>query len=488
ALLHLRESPGNERAARFSAFLLLLCYRFGLRRGEALGLQRREWVETDGSWVVRVRRNPYRTLKRPASKRHIPLLFSLSDLEERLIREIMAMSEASHGDDELATLFSDVGEARQLPDATTLVDLVLQVLKSVTGNPDIVIHHARHSAGCRVAHALYGLSLPMWFDPANNTEKNVDFSHSVQKTLLGRIGVTRRAPWALAIFMGHASPVTALRSYLHFLPEWCAHHLTLPLNNNRLCPDKIICLDNLPVAEIRETPVDSNHHPVPPTPLTILKLMRLISRGHNPDRAREYLGLAANNLLGLVSVLEHIGSETRFILRKDEPEMAYSFLTRVTENGWQRMELLALEAIDSDRKPEVTLSPKMLMNMISASRQILLWSDVHFSLVRSILDYYSIPNSQIVLTYNEPGDSGKLTVAKGAGFLPINSIAAGTGKKAFQIDGVFAYDEYENRPMHRFCLLPKLGIQGVLRNRLELILMLVAFSIASMHSETQTSS
>ncbi|MCM8856351.1 MAG: hypothetical protein LC539_11490 [Candidatus Thiodiazotropha sp.] len=487
ALQHLRDYPGDERVALFSAFLLLLCYRFGLRRGEALGLQRREWVEADGSWVVRVRKNQYRKLKRPASKRHVPLLFSLSDLEQRVIREVMAMSEASHGDDELALLFSDVGEARQLPDTTTLVDLVLQVLKAVTGNPGIVIHHARHSAGCRVAHALYGLGLPMWVDPFDNKDKPNDFSHSVQETLLGRIGVTRRAPWALAIFMGHASPVTALRSYLHFLPEWCAHHLTLPLNNSRLCPDKIICLDNLPVAEIRETPVDTTHHPVPPTPLIILKLMRLISRGHNPDKAREYLGLAASDLLGLVSALDHIGSETRFILRKDEPEMAYSFLTRVTENGWQRMELLALEAIDSDRNPEVTLSPKMLINMISASRQILLWSDVHFNLVRSILDYYAIPDSQIVMTYNETGNNDKLTVARKAGFQPIDSMAAGTGKKAFQIDGVFAYDEYENRPVHRFCLLPKLGIQGVLRNRLGLILMLLAFSIASMHSETQTS-
>lgn len=434
---------------------------------------------------MQVRRNPYRNLKRPASKRHVPLLFSLSELEQRVIQEVMAMSEASHGDDELAPIFSDVDEARKLPEATTLVDLVLQVLKTVTGNSGIVIHHARHSTGCRVAHALYGLSLPMWLDPFDNTGTHDDFSHSVQKTLLGRVGVTRRAPWALAIFMGHASPVTALRSYLHFLPEWCVHQLRLPLSTSRLCPDNIIRLDDMPIGELPESPVEGDHHPEPPTPLKILKLMRLISRGHNPHGASEHLGVAEHDLQALESLLDHIGSATRFTTRKNEPEMAYSYLTRVTENGWRRMELLASAAINFDRKPNVTLNPQMLMNMISASRQILLWRDEHFGLVRSILDYYSIPDSLIVMVYTEPEDRDKLTIAREAGFQPIDSMAAATGKKAFQIDGVLSHDGHENRPVHRFSLLPKLGIQGDIRNRLELILMLVAFSTASMHSETQ---
>lgn len=335
ALQRLRDYSGDEWVALFGAFLLLLCYRFGLRRGEALGLQRREWIKAGERWVVQVRRNPYRNLKRPASKRHVPLLFSLSDLEQRVIREVMAMSEASHGDDELAPIFSDVDEARQLPEATTLVDLVLQVLKVVTGNPGIVIHHARHSAGCRVAHALYGLSLPMWLDPFDKSDKPSDFSQSIQKTLLGQIGITRRAPWALAIFMGHASPVTALRSYLHFLPEWCVHHLRLPLSTSRLCPDNIIRLDDMPVGELPEVPVEADHHPEPPTPLKILKLMRLISRGHNPEGASEYLGVTAHGLQALESLLDHIGSSTRFTPREGEPKMAYSFLTRITENGWR---------------------------------------------------------------------------------------------------------------------------------------------------------
>ena len=125
------------------------------------------------------------------------------------------------------------------------------------------------------------------------------------------------------------------------------------------------------------------------------------------------------------------------------------------------------------------------MEQQQAFDQILLWRDEHFGLMRSILDYYSIPDSQIVMTYNEPGDSDKLTAARDAGFQPIDSMAAGTGKKAFQIDGVLSHDGHENRPVHRFSLLPKLGIQGDIRNRLDLILILVAFSIASMQSETQ---
>ncbi|MEW8028542.1 MAG: hypothetical protein AB2806_12475 [Candidatus Thiodiazotropha sp.] len=472
----------------FQCFSTLTLLPLRLRRGEALGLQRREWVEAGGSWVVRVRRNPYWNLKRPASKRHVPLLFSLSDLEQRIIREVMAMSEASHGNDELALLFSDVGESHQLPEATTLVDLVLQVLKSVTGNPGIVVHHARHSAGCRVAHALYGLGLPMWLGPFDNTAKPDDFSHSVQKTLLGRVGATRRAPWALAIFMGHASPVTALRSYLHFLPEWCAQQLTLPLRNSRLCPDKVICLNDMPAAVLPEAPVEADHHPAPPTPLKILKLMRLMGRGHNPEGAYQYLGLTVLDMQTLLSLLNHIGSVTRFTPRKDEPDMAHSFLTRVTENGWHRMELLASAAINSGRKPELVLSPEILMNMISASRQIILWRDERFGQLRSILDYYAITDSQVVMAYTEPGDTDKLTIAREAGFQPVDSMAAGTGRKAFQIDAVLSHDGYENRPVHRFCLTPKPGMQGDIRNRLELILVLTAYSITSMHSETQPTS
>jgi hypothetical protein len=283
--------------------------------------------------------------------------------------------------------------------------------------------------------------------------------------------------------MGHASPVTALRSYLHFLPEWCAHHLALPPRNSRLCPDKIVCLYDLPAAQITETPVEAINYPAPPTPLIILKLMRLISRGHNPEGARQNLGVPDSDLRALEPLLDHIGTATRFTPRKDEPEMAYSFLTRVTENGWHRMELLASSAINSGRKTDLTIGPEMLMEMISASRQIILWRDEHFGLLRSTLDYYAIPDSIIFLAYSEPGDADKLAAARKAGFQPVDSMAAGTGKKAFQIDAVLSHDGHDNHPVHRFSLIPKLGMQGNIHNRLELILVLAAYSIASAHTD-----
>ncbi|OZB16551.1 MAG: hypothetical protein B7X58_05220 [Marinobacter sp. 34-60-7] len=269
--------------AQLTAFILILAYRFGLRAQEAIGLQRTDWCESgDLTWVL-IRNNPYRGLKRPSSRRAVPLMFPLSDQEKSTIQFVFNRydSLASHTPKAPILCTIDKGELAISPFARHhMPNAISQVLKQVTGNPLMTLHHARHSFCNLLALALFDFETPL-------TKKlSGHLNHAkISQILLGNgVSSTRRSAMALARAMGHATPRTGFKSYNRMVSEW-AEALT-PVSNRRTrtIPNAVQTRDwvtqkSSDHSEIAHTLLPTSR----PSPRTIAQALRLKALGHFYD-------------------------------------------------------------------------------------------------------------------------------------------------------------------------------------------------------------
>jgi integrase len=109
----------NPQSASFdelaTAFVLLLCYRFGLRGAEACGLMRSDWVDAvPDNPLVLVRSNKLRALKTINARRQVPLLFQLSALEHEIIDRYLALWQGHAMGQVDLPLFFEPGNVAQL--------------------------------------------------------------------------------------------------------------------------------------------------------------------------------------------------------------------------------------------------------------------------------------------------------------------------------------------------------------------------------------
>ena len=213
----------------YSAFVLLLAYRFGCRSQEALGLEGRDWCEADGFTWILVRNNRYRSLKRGASRRAVPLVFNLSDIEQQVTRRVIERYENVFGDDEKQPLLFDIidGRVDQTKYRELIPEAVALVAKSLTGNSTLSLHHARHSFYNQLAPALFRFSTKL--SMALSGFQDDDAIHQI--VLGDDRGPSRRAAMGISRAMGHTGPKTGFRNYFHQLTEW-ADALT-PADNDR---------------------------------------------------------------------------------------------------------------------------------------------------------------------------------------------------------------------------------------------------------------
>jgi hypothetical protein len=133
-------------------------------------------------------------------------VFTLAPIEKATIARTLALYATRHGTDHHHLLLSYSA-------AEDVTDAIRQPLKQITGNSAVTLHHARHSAANLVALAATGIRLASWNWP--------DISLNTATQLLGgEFSPSRRHGWAIARFLGHASPRTTYKSYLHFIFEW----------------------------------------------------------------------------------------------------------------------------------------------------------------------------------------------------------------------------------------------------------------------------
>ena len=463
-----------------SAFLLLCCYRFGLRSSEALGLIRTDWIEQDGQVVVLVRSNRVRQLKTVASRRQVPLLFALSDLERTIIRHVIMRAEACHGDNIDALLFS-ANDNQSISTPGPLKKDVISALKAVTGNTEIILHHARHTAANRVAVGL--ISPPLedaWLAGAIDGETGIDL------TLLGRPGVSRRTTWGSARFLGHAGPSTTLSSYLHFLGDWsdallgtgqakaCRYTLTHTINLDAF-PTQAP-LDTGLLAQL-ETPFAA------PSPGRLLKFIRLLGRGKSAQDAGAALDLPPRLAERLEAALYNIGRNFALAPSQADPRTDNStslgFLRRIKESAWTR--LLKQDVLtEPSSAPATSIAPSPTLDswvrMVGPKRHLILWKPEHFAWASERLRELAIDPSRYRCIHSAHADGQHLELARKFGFEPISPQEAKRGSSPQHPDRAYEGTDDEFEVRKRCALVFEENSDFPIRNSIEFVLVLLAFA------------
>lgn len=484
----------TDQSALARQVLLLLCYRYGLREMEALGLLRddiREGVAV-GNVTVLVRDNHLRKLKTNASRRQVPLLFRMTDAEYSLLWQWQLQVEAVAGDRQRAGIFLEILSRRDA--MVRIVRPVIDALKLATGNPRMVLHHARHTAPNRLALELFGLRAHAL--RAGLEHKGASANRSgIPQILLGRTGVTRRAVWALSCYTGHAGGKTLLKSYLHICDIW--HEELLPVAQDRV-QFALKCahvLDRLPRVASIAGAVAEKKQPASALPdaVRVVQFLRLLARRHLPSEAARALEIGEGTLDALLPVLECIGSRMKMSntsrIGKNDGD-GYAFLRRLTEDGWVRLQKHAtllgtcgMSLLDqygnSGREGDAgdtRLALSELPMMIGVTRQLVMWRARHFAAARMLIDGLGIPAMfyRVGLTHRCEQDDQVTGLAREYGFVTEQSYEAckQVGRE-MQLDTATEGD-IGNRVERRCCLLFQENREFDIRNRYELIVLLIS--------------
>jgi len=185
--------------------LLVLGFRFGMRRREILGLRRID-VDLIGSGRIHIRPYQGHTLKTNFSRRCLPIAPLLPQPE----REFLAA--ACQGLDPLQTIFPD-------HEHDTLARDAIARLRSVSGDDSLKLHHLRHSFASLLALKLVLARHPQWigaFAPWPQTTAELLASQNLIGSLIKPLNAAGDC-FVIPRLLGHSSLQVSLTHYTHTL-------------------------------------------------------------------------------------------------------------------------------------------------------------------------------------------------------------------------------------------------------------------------------
>lgn len=462
------------------AFLLLLCYRFGLRGAEALGLVRTDWQDFGELVVVSVQNNTLRRLKVPTTRRQVPLLFVLSELEKQIITQWMTHVAASHGKDMAAGLFFKDRSEWKTSVIHQIKSKAIAALKSATNNPQCTLHHARHDAANRVGIEICCNELRGWERLFGEKTSN----HADMETiLLGSTGPTRRKIWALGRYLGHVRRETTVRNYIHFIGDLCNNLIEPVCDEEQGTLLHAINLDEFPKLERISDELLIPPRPVKATTYLLLQYFRLLSIGKPGEIAACDLGIEIRFCGICAEVLNRIDrrmkfSETKFTRDKEKYDPG-EFLRRISDPAWNRLLQFAELAASRNIKDAEVFHPIKLdeaEEMISANRQFMMWKSQHFMYARFFLDYFNIGNNLYDVASFITENARMLNDASQYGFLP--SCEDGSNNKIRLDSATSTFNNDTYRVDERCAFVFKRNDELAVRSGMELAVLFLAFSIA----------
>ncbi len=221
-------------------FAAMLGFRAGLRRREVQMLLMRDYHPGPEPFLI-IRPSKFATLKSNSSNRRIPLKALLpSDELEAFVAFMAQRKEMS--DAQLSFVFADHHAPDTPPSQAKLIDPVTEAFKLICGKgrENFCFHHLRHSFSNWIFLTLISSDQselleqrPHFIDSALLQREHIQ---TIRDSLFPRLPNTpafpdRRHLYQVAALMGHLSPLTTLRSYLHLL-DWIAmRSLDMALKN-----------------------------------------------------------------------------------------------------------------------------------------------------------------------------------------------------------------------------------------------------------------
>lgn len=423
ALLLVYSSIKYPEDVREAACWLLICaHRAGLRRKESWGLLRQDWMVHPELTVVVVKGNRHRSLKTLGSRRLMPLLFQLSELEQKIIDKLLEQNLALHGRADASPVLSDA--SRNLPSleaASTLCNLALQ---HVTGQAKIRLHHLRHA----YANRLFLAAIPQTLPQAKQLYWAGDNREGILSTLMANPACRRRTSWALGRALGHMGSQTTFRSYIHLLGDWVALAGKQPAKAFS-ASDAFLDLDSIPAYKPPDLTIleSIRRDPAPMTAKAALKVMRRLADGREPVMIARALNLSEEATMMLCRAVDQIG--TRLVVRtpakagQDFPQ-SRTFLRHVTESGWARLFGIQLpELLDATPGKSTLLS---FTEMIGRTRQWVMWKPSHGQLAKGIINCLNLSNERFVVLASSTATDEMISACRDVGFQPISIRVART--------------------------------------------------------------
>ena len=467
---------------RMLGFVLLLTYRFGLRAKEAINLLRRDWCEDERFHWVLVQNNQYRKLKSKPSRRAVPLLFTLSEIEQDLIDGVLARYQTIAWPETNRPILCETSD-KGVPVLTSLAprisEALIRILRSVTGNPTLVLHHCRHSFYNRIVPALFGLDSPL----SNKLTDVLDYP-ALKRLILGEAdGVSRRSAMAAGRLMGHRFPSTGLKNYCHLVTDWI-DQLTPVVHQRARKLAGVVQISDLPTRPATASPemVAALDYPAP-TLGALLRTLRLVGLGQRYERAAELMKIHPNVQTQLKSVINLANNRMRFSSPTDKnvkfkgADCPNALLETVSDQAWSRMihhaeslsedEVLGWSGVSADYLDELSY-------VVSPNRQLLMYQASHFALVKHVLELFQVPSSQFKVVAKN-GNEEIMSGMRGAGFdvLPDSSIRS-------NLDGfpVYMRDRGTNARVSDYGgLILSRSKTGTVRNSYELALVFLAVGV-----------
>ena len=392
----------GERALRATpehliecAWVLLLGFRFGLRGGEAVGLHRADWLDRAGTNVVLVRPNSTRGLKTVKSKRVVPLMEALTEVERSIVQETMRRCDERPDPLSKQALLAQLGAQTFKYRRLQIVGRLLRLVKLATVKNSAILHHARHSFANRAYAMLRGDASGL----GSEGQVDVAQTESARRLLLGRLDLDRRTLWALCRLMGHSSPQTLIRSYIHLqvAPPTLRSPSAVQQSPSRF---GIINLDeakrrsdylkNLPeVAEHEGSTLPS------PTLSMLFNYLRLRRIGRSTVNAAYVIGVDPafaeqldNTLTKCATRLEKSNSNDR------ELQSGLDLIGRITLRRFGHLIEIAGKRVASSA-PLVRF--ESIPSTVGKSRQVVLFGAGHLLAMRSFVDALQLTGKDLIL-------------------------------------------------------------------------------------------
>ena len=212
----------KSREHAVCCFLVILGYRCGLRRSEALCLRIGDLMGEIKPEVL-VRTSRLIRPKTPDSTRRVPIYLLLEPVELLAIVQWKRTRISEEGSDYLsAPLFGSPGHMNP-PDDNETYNRISSVLRLISGDPSIRYHHLRHSCEIRLLLAL--LANELLFEtghvPASLRDMMLPPHRLTQlkNEYFGNMNQGRQFLYGVSALLGHADPSTSMLHYFH-LGDW----------------------------------------------------------------------------------------------------------------------------------------------------------------------------------------------------------------------------------------------------------------------------
>ncbi|MEL7982541.1 hypothetical protein AAG584_21095 [Vreelandella titanicae] len=408
-LKRIEASQRDPDIACLLQFVLLCTYRFGLRLDEARGLLRRDWCESHGYCWVLIRNNHYRTLKSEASRRAVPLLFSLEATEQRTLNAVLNRHDALLGGEASLPLLGEIrdGKVEVALSASSISAAEIDALRHVSGSPTLSLHHARHAFYNITAASLLQLNTPV----ATKINQHIDSANIRQMVMGQQLYCSRRVMMGLARLMGHRQPSTGLLNYNHLILEWADALTPVKGTNGSILKEAIKPQDfkrYTPAAALPQELSLFNE----PTPHLLMKALRLGALRQNVRRSSEALGLSPVHAAILEGVIKNAESNMRFKIRgKDQwitsQEYPLGLLRSISDAAWDRL-LEHAKKIDGETLTiNRALELSELACQVGRHRHLLMSETRHVAVIALTVKAFKVSSSNYVIVGKNCSDDVK---------------------------------------------------------------------------------